>query len=113
MTKDPRPDLIEGMARAIRDAYEGAAFPNLSAPLTDAEDWFGEARAAIDAHSQHLHDQGLVIVGGEAADKIEGLQADLDEAVRVAYRRGALDWVRLNYPKQYERLQAAAYEGEG
>lgn len=34
----------------------------------------------------------------EAADKIEGLEADLIEAVRVAWKCGAHDWVRLNYP---------------
>lgn len=37
-------------------------------------------------------------------DRVEGLQADLDSAVEVAYKRGATEWVRLNYPKQYERL---------
>lgn len=41
----------------------------------------------------------------EAADKIEGLEADLDSAVEVAYDRGATEWTRLNYPTQYKRLQ--------
>ncbi|NTG01832.1 hypothetical protein G6L30_17075 [Agrobacterium rhizogenes] len=40
----------------------------------------------------------------EAADKIEGLEADLDSAIEVAYRRGATEWVRLNYPIHYARL---------
>lgn len=31
-------------------------------------------------------------------DKIEGLQADLHEAVSVAVSGGALSWARLNYP---------------
>jgi hypothetical protein len=43
----------------------------------------------------------------EAADKIEGLEADLDSAIEVAYRRGATEWVRLNYPIHYARLVAA------
>lgn len=40
----------------------------------------------------------------EAVDKIEGLEADLDSAVEVAWKRGATDWVRMNYPKHYERF---------
>ncbi len=35
-------------------------------------------------------------------DKVEGLLADLDAAIEVAWKRGAHDWVRLNYPKHYE-----------
>lgn len=31
-------------------------------------------------------------------DRVEGLEADLDDAVSVAVARGALDWARLNYP---------------
>lgn len=31
------------------------------------------------------------------------LESDLDSAVEVAWKRGASDWVRLNYPKHYER----------
>lgn len=41
----------------------------------------------------------------ELQDKIDGLESDLDSAVEVAYRRGAEDWVRLNYPKQYALLR--------
>lgn len=36
-----------------------------------------------------------------AKDKIEGLEADLESAVKVAFRRGAHEWVRLNYPAIY------------
>ncbi|MBB3411176.1 hypothetical protein FHT87_005129 [Rhizobium sp. BK316] len=41
----------------------------------------------------------------EAIDKIEGLEADLDSAVEVAYKRGATEWVRLNYPAKYAKLK--------
>jgi len=44
----------------------------------------------------------------EAADKIEGLTADLRNAVEVAYRRGATDWTRLNYPTWFQQFEAAA-----
>lgn len=38
-------------------------------------------------------------------DKIEGLEADLDSAVEVAFKRGATEWVRLNYPVRYAALE--------
>lgn len=41
-------------------------------------------------------------------DKIEGLEADLESAVEVAFRRGAVEWTRLNYPTIYARLNAAS-----
>ena len=47
-------------------------------------------------------DAGLMIA---AADKIEGLEADLEGAVEVAYNRGATEWTRLNYPEIYSRLK--------
>lgn len=45
---------------------------------------------------------------GQLLDKIDGLESDLDSAIEVAFNRGATDWVRLNYPKRYERLSKAA-----
>ncbi len=39
-------------------------------------------------------------------DKIEGLTADLRCAVQVAWRRGAKDWARLNYPQWVEWLES-------
>lgn len=45
-------------------------------------------------------------------DKIDGLEADLDSAVEVAWKRGAHEWVRLNYPKHSERFAAAISEEE-
>ena len=39
-------------------------------------------------------------------DKVEGLTADLENAVEVAYRRGATEWTRLNYPDLFARLEA-------
>lgn len=40
-------------------------------------------------------------------DKIDGLESDLESAVEVAFKRGAIDWTRLNYPRLYERFMAA------
>jgi hypothetical protein len=39
-------------------------------------------------------------------DKVEGLTTDLDSAVEVAFKRGATEWVRLNYPDHFKRLSA-------
>lgn len=41
---------------------------------------------------------------GELTDKIEGLESDLKEAVRVAYNRGATEWTRLNYRAWFEEF---------
>lgn len=46
------------------------------------------------------------------ADKIDGLTADLENAVETAFKRGATEWTRLNYPDQYARLSALVQEGE-
>lgn len=40
----------------------------------------------------------------ELNDKIEGLEADLESAVEVAFKHGATEWTRLNYPALYERF---------
>ena len=42
-------------------------------------------------------------------DKVEGLQADLDSAVEVAYRRGAVEWTLLNYPDHFARLASTPH----
>lgn len=39
-------------------------------------------------------------------DKAEGLEADLRQAVLVAWKRGAEEWCRLNYPQWVEWLEA-------
>lgn len=48
----------------------------------------------------------------EASARIEELEADIEmleselaSAVGVAFNRGAVDWVRLNYPKMYSNLK--------
>lgn len=38
-------------------------------------------------------------------DRIELLETELDEAIRVAYNHGAKEWVRLNYPDKFKALQ--------
>ena len=40
-----------------------------------------------------------------AIGKVEGLESDLYNAVQTAYHRGAVDWVKWNYPRYYEQLK--------
>lgn len=40
----------------------------------------------------------------EAIDKIEGLEADLEDAVKTAFDRGATEWCKLNYPDLYKHF---------
>lgn len=39
-------------------------------------------------------------------DKVDGLESDLMEAVKVAFNHGAEEWTRLNYPQWIKRLEA-------
>lgn len=41
----------------------------------------------------------------EATDKIDGLESDLYEAVRIAFKYGAKGWVKMNYPDMYKALE--------
>jgi hypothetical protein len=41
----------------------------------------------------------------ELRDKIDGLEADLESAVEVAFKRGAHQWVAMNYPDMFRRLR--------
>ena len=38
-------------------------------------------------------------------EKIECLGSELYQAVQVVYHRGAVEWVRLNYPNYYNQLK--------
>lgn len=40
----------------------------------------------------------------ELTDKVDGLECDLESAVEVAFKRGAVDWTWKNYPKLYGRF---------
>ena len=37
-------------------------------------------------------------------DKIDALDSELKTAVEVAYKRGAAEWTKLNYPKWFEEF---------
>lgn len=69
--------LIERLEKYC-PALVGAHFPDLSKLIA-------EAAAA-------LRDQ---------QDRHEGMEEDLYQAVLVAYKRGAVTWVEMNYPKWF------------
>jgi len=39
------------------------------------------------------------------SDKLDAVSSELDACVEVCYNRGATEFVRLNYPSHFERLQ--------
>lgn len=45
-------------------------------------------------------------------DKIDGLEADLESAIEVAWNHGATDWVRMNYPSHKSNGQFIAKQEE-
>lgn len=67
------------------------------APVGEVSSW---TEASILAYA-HYTRKGLI-------DQIEGFKADLDDAIEVAYHRGADEWTRLNYPDHFERFEKAA-----
>ncbi|GEM_PF-4474190 len=65
------------------------------------------------AANRGLGRDGLVALLDEAAacirelvDSREGVNEDLYQAVLVAYRRGATEWTRLNYPQWFNAIVA-------
>lgn len=63
--------------------------------LLEANNRYLERARASDAAVDQLN---------EAQGKIEGLEAELSDAVEVAFKNGAYEWVHLNYPDHYKRL---------
>jgi len=46
----------------------------------------------------------------EELQNMDGLKEDLEQAVRVAFDRGATEWTRLNYPDLYARWTTPTQE---
>jgi len=68
---------------------------------------YGEPWPAFEALHDNLH-IALATEVDRLHDKVDGLNSDLDSAVEVAFRHGATEWVRLNYPTHFERLSDRA-----
>jgi hypothetical protein len=87
--------------KAIREVFTNMGFP---------QSWIEEA-LLMGSMPDWLHGTAEMPVGTPnwcslAMDKIEGLTTDLQLTVQVAWRRGAKDWVRLNYPQWVAWLEA-------
>lgn len=80
--------------------------------LTESRDGYKRGRDSIQAEYDRLrasHSDEIEAL----TDKIEGLSADLDSAVGVAFNRGAHEWVRMNYPDRFDKLSRTALTSTG
>ena len=46
----------------------------------------------------------------DAHDEIDALKSELTDAVETAFRRGAVEWTKSNYPKMYATLKESSDE---
>ncbi len=80
--------------------------------LTESRNGYKRGRDSIQSEYDRLRASHSAEV--EALnDKIDGLSADLDSAVDVAFSRGAHEWVRMNYPDRFEKLSHTALASTG
>lgn len=80
--------------------------------LTESRDGYKRGRDSIQSEYDRLRASNSAEVE-TLTDKIEGLSADLDSAVGVAFNRGAHEWVRMNYPDRFEELSRTALASTG
>lgn len=80
-----------------------------SGSLPEAAATYGALSPENKERFRVMHDLTTVRLARElVADKAEGMEADLYQAVLVAYRRGAVEWAQMNYPLWAERLAGDA-----
>lgn len=91
----PLVDLALREAAERRKPFDPATSPGMTDMMVSPEtlDAFMEANPLPVSDSVELQ------------DKIDGLKADLDSAIEVAWKRGAHEWVRLNYKNKVEALE--------
>ena len=89
---------MNDMEKALDDAFDAY---DKHAP------WRGTQRADF---LRSLSESGYVV---ERDGDVDGLKADLDSVIAVIFKHGnerALNWLRMNYPRQYAAMLAAAQE---
>lgn len=59
----------------------------------------------IDALAEN--DEKWTTICKKLGDKVDGLESELDDVISVCFKRGAVDYVRLNYPDKFKLLGAA------
>lgn len=69
---------------------------------------YGEPWPAFEGRQPDNLHTALAYEVDHLRDRVDGLSNDLDAAVEVAFRHGAIDWVRMNYPTHFERLRSAS-----
>lgn len=79
--------------------YDGEAISSGSYIRHYPTHWFPYPTHPTDASKVYDMEQCV-----DLEDKVDGLQSDLDNAIEVAFKRGAIEWTRLNYPDHYARL---------
>ncbi|NTG86147.1 hypothetical protein G6L15_08310 [Agrobacterium rhizogenes] len=90
----------EGSERYCRDEAQFDYEQRIRSALSTSQSDPAPEIAALRAENERLQ------------DKVDGLEADLDSAVEVAFRHGAHEWTRLNYPTHFERLFSDAVAPE-
>lgn len=100
------PDTLELRRKAEAMIASKAAFMAMPTEerMIGRPDWWVDYRAFADALTPEvciaLLDRLDALEG-----RAEGLESELQEAVAVAYRRGAHDWAARNYPQWIEWLR--------
>lgn len=85
-------EIVERLRKqALHDVFSSDEHVNFCADVHEAADHI----EALEAENERL------------SDKVDGLNSDLDNAIETAYHRGAVDWVRMNYPKHFASLSQA------
>lgn len=91
-------DLAEMTRRAQRAEAEAETLLHTPKPVDPDMATLIEAETARADQAERERDA--------AREKVDGVETDLQCAVQVAWRRGAKEWARLNYPGMVEWLES-------
>lgn len=107
--RDPTPEMEKGLQAYLGSltAYDEPSCETAYRAMVDAalKERANVTGNLVGTDTRMIGAPDCECQGCRAADKIEGLEADLDSAVEVAYRSGATEWVRMNYPAKYAALK--------
>lgn len=98
-------DVLENYTPDIREAVDKW--------LDEPEGFAIRCERMPDNSLEWLYEAAKIGASVIIEDKVDGLISDLDSAIEVAWNRGAYAWVRLNYPKHYERFTCGEVNVDG
>lgn len=111
--KAPMEEAVKEAVEVLTALRSATAFDPEDAQMSQVEKYLcARAQRGIDTALAALNPTVCLALIARARDaerledKVDGLTADLREAVEVAFLRGATEWVRLNYPADFKRLSA-------